>query len=133
LVGVPTASAQTNDLILRAAYCVGVLGEQIAANKAQAPNLGIICSDWQGKGFASEAACETPLQQRAISDLEWELSRYRQYLADASVHANSAVGVAAHVLARLGAKRCVVVAADILARLGAKRCVVVAADTIAGG
>ena len=76
--------------------------EQVAANKAQPPNLGTICSDWQGKGFASEAACVAPLQQRAISDLEWELSRYRQYLQVQSLTMSSGVSAQILVLRKKG-------------------------------
>ena len=79
-VSTATASAQTNDLTLRAAYCVGVLAEQLAANAAQPPRFASICAQWQSKGFASEGACVAETQRFMLADLRGQLDRYRQYL-----------------------------------------------------
>lgn len=77
-----TATAQTDDRPLRAAYCIGVFEEQIAANKAQPPTFSF-CEQWQSKGFASQAACNAQGQRIGISGLQSQLDLYKQYL---SVH-----------------------------------------------
>lgn len=80
VLGVGAAAAETEDRPLRAAYCIGVIEEQIAANKAQPPAFAV-CQQWQAKKFASQDACNAAGQRVALSSLESQLNVYKQYLA----------------------------------------------------
>jgi hypothetical protein len=79
-LSIASANAQTDDRPLRAAYCVGVFEEQIAANKAQ-PQTFSFCEQWQSKGFASQAVCNAQGQRIGISGLQSQLDIYKQYLS----------------------------------------------------
>src|SRR5262245_40849988 len=80
LAVIAPALAETEDRPLRAAYCIGVLEEQVASNKAQPPSFAF-CQQWQAKGFASQDACNARGQKIALAGLESQLNLYKQYLA----------------------------------------------------
>jgi hypothetical protein len=79
-LSITSANAQTDDRPLRAAYCIGVFEEQIAANKAQPPTFSF-CEQWQSKGFASQGACNAQGQRIGITGLQSQLELYKQYLS----------------------------------------------------